>query len=92
VATVPDLPAVDSPTAQGQITAWLADIDERQRLREEGPPAEAIQATTSAWQRGDDDILPSRPAGRVRRQKAPKAPKPAKAERKSRKQKNLVEV
>ena len=62
---VADLPA--DGKAQDTVVAWLADITERQRIREEGPPVDAIEAVSQAWRRGDDDILPAPAGGRSRR-------------------------
>src|SRR4051794_34184157 len=59
--------AVGGDGAQAQVSTWLADIDARNRLREQGPPVEAIEGVGNAWRRGDDDILPARAAKRSKR-------------------------
>ena len=64
-----EIPIVPVEGAQEKISTWLADIDARQKLREQGPPVEAIEAVGSAWRRGDDDILPARAAKRDRRKR-----------------------
>jgi len=50
-----------------RVSAWLADISARQRLREQGPDLDAVIPDTPVWQRGDDDILPA--AGRTKGKK-----------------------
>ena len=58
------VPIVPVEGAQEKISTWLADIDARQRLREQGPPVAAIESVGEAWRRGDDDILPAKAAKR----------------------------
>ena len=53
--------------AQDRLSAWLADIDARQKLREQGPPVQAIESVTEAWRRGDDDILPAKAGKKAKR-------------------------
>ena len=60
-------PVVGVDGAQEKITTWLADIDARQKLREQGPPVAAIESVGEAWRRGDDDILPAKAVKRGRR-------------------------
>ena len=60
VAPVSPAPVAPAPLGDAgeRVSAWLADIEERQRLREQGPDLDAVIPDTPVWQRGDDDILP----------------------------------
>jgi hypothetical protein len=47
------------------MSSWIAEIDERNRRRDEGPDLAATQYPV--WSRSDDDILPA--GGKKRRLK-----------------------
>jgi hypothetical protein len=53
-------PAMAAGGAQQAVGTWLADIDARQRMREEGPAASTMDSVGDSWRRGDDDIIPAR--------------------------------
>jgi hypothetical protein len=66
-APIPSADAMPAGAAGERVSAWLADISARQRLREQGPDLDAVIPDTPVWQRGDDDILPA--AGRAKGKK-----------------------
>ena len=49
----------------GRVTTWIAEIEDRNRRREEGPDLAAAVMTGPSWSRVDDDIVPA--ASRKRR-------------------------
>src|SRR3954454_9921042 len=55
VAAVPAAPAGE---VQGRVSSWIAEIEDRNRRREEGPDLAAAVADGPAWSRTDDDIVP----------------------------------
>ena len=70
-APISSADAVPAGAAGERVSAWLADISARQRLREQGPDLDAVIPDTPVWQRGDDDILPvaSRTKGKKSRRR-----------------------
>ena len=74
-AAVPPAPATPAPApsapaahaaAGARVTSWIAEIENRNRRRDEGPDLSAVvQGPT--WTRSDDDILPTAGKRRGRR-------------------------
>jgi hypothetical protein len=62
ITITPPAPVVPAPPAgevQGRVTTWIAEIEDRNRRREEGPDLAAASATGPNWSRIDDDIIPA---------------------------------
>ena len=72
VAPAPAVAVEAGGHAQEQVASWLADIETRRRIREQGPDLDAVTADIRRWQRGDDDVLPAgrAPKGRKGRRRA----------------------
>src|SRR4051794_30021637 len=53
------MPAPPPGEVHGRVTTWIAEIEDRNRRREEGPDLAAASATGPNWSRIDDDIIPA---------------------------------